>query len=51
MAKVELKLWGIRVRKVLVLALIAPLFTLVSAVVPQIASGATLRHFDFIILP
>ena len=39
MAKLDFKLWGIRVRKTLVLALIAPIFTYISAVSPQVANA------------
>ena len=40
MAKFDLKLWGIRVRKALIVSLIAPLFTVISAVAPQPANAA-----------
>jgi uncharacterized repeat protein (TIGR02543 family) len=36
----DLKLWNFRVRRVLVVALVAPLFTVISAVVPQTANAA-----------
>ena len=40
MAKFDLKFWGIRVRKALIVTLIAPFFTVISAVAPQLASAA-----------
>ena len=47
MAKFDLKLWGIRVRKVLVVALIAPIFTVVSAVVaPQVSQAVPISAGD-----
>ena len=36
----DLKLWNFRVRRVLVVALVAPLFTVISAVAPQTANAA-----------
>ena len=38
----DLKLWNFRVRRVLVVALVAPLFTVISAVAPQISNAASL---------
>jgi hypothetical protein len=40
MVKFKFKLWGIRLRKALIISLIAPFFTLISAVVPQPANAA-----------
>ena len=40
MAKFDLQLWGIRVRKALIVSLIAPFFTVISAVAPQPANAA-----------
>lgn len=40
MFKINRKIWGVRVRKTLIVALIAPLFTVISASIPQVASAA-----------
>ena len=40
MARFDSKLWGIRVRKALIVSLIAPFFTVISAVAPQPANAA-----------
>jgi uncharacterized repeat protein (TIGR02543 family) len=40
MLKIDKKIWGIRVRKTLIVALIAPLFTVISATIPERASAA-----------
>jgi uncharacterized repeat protein (TIGR02543 family) len=42
----DLKLWNFRVRRVLVVALVAPLFTVISAVAPQISNAASLSAGD-----
>ncbi len=46
MAKFDLKLWGIRVRKVVIVSLVAPIFTFISAVAPQIAEAASVAAGD-----
>ena len=46
MSSFDLKLWNFRVRRVLVVALIAPLFTVISAVIPQTSSAASLSAGD-----
>ena len=40
MSRMNLKLWDFRIRRILVVALIAPLFTVISAVAPQISNAA-----------
>ena len=40
MSKINLELWNFRIRRVLTVALVAPLFTVISAVVPQISNAA-----------
>lgn len=40
MLKVDLKLWNFRIRRILIVALVAPLFTVISATIPEQASAA-----------
>ena len=40
MSRFDKKLWGVRVRKTVIVALIAPLFTVISAAIPEQASAA-----------
>ena len=44
--KPDRKLWGIRVRKALIVALIAPFFTVISAVAPQVSQAALISAVD-----
>jgi uncharacterized repeat protein (TIGR02543 family) len=46
MSKIDLKLWNFRIRRILVVALIAPLFTAITAVSPQPAYAATIAASD-----
>jgi hypothetical protein len=46
MSKVDLKPWGIRVRKVVIVALIAPIFTVISAVTPQVSYALPIAASD-----
>lgn len=46
MSRMNLKVWNIRVRRTLVVALIAPLFTAITAVSPQPAYAATIAASD-----
>ena len=40
MSKIDLTLWNFRIRRILVVALVAPIFTVISAVVPQTSNAA-----------
>ena len=46
MPRFDLKLWGIRVRKIVIVSLIAPIFTFISAVVPPISQAALISAGD-----
>jgi uncharacterized repeat protein (TIGR02543 family) len=46
MSRINLKLWNFRIRRILVVALVAPLFTVISAVSPQPAYAAAIAASD-----
>jgi uncharacterized repeat protein (TIGR02543 family) len=46
MSKINLKLWNFRIRRILVVALVAPLLTAITAVSPQPAYAATIAASD-----